>query len=109
MQNEKQPSHIDTAAYTTKSWRIDTDTPPMPDASYVSQPDSGHHTASGCVKLKGMYIERHNKIGRIMMKEIARGRKGGLLVQLDLGSQTKLTDRRYCTPTSNHSPGSSPG
>ena len=26
-----------------------------------------------------------------MLKEIARGRKGGLLVQMDLGSQTKLT------------------
>ena len=54
------------------------------------QPDSGHHTASGCAKLKGMYIERHNKLGRLMLKEIARGRKGGYLVQMDLGSQTKL-------------------
>ena len=54
------------------------------------QPDSGHHTASGCTKLKGMYIERHNKIGRLMLKEIARGRKGGYLVQMDLGSKTKL-------------------
>ena len=54
------------------------------------QPDSGHHTASGCAKLKGMYIERHNKLGRLLLKEIARGRKGGYLVQMDLGSEAKL-------------------
>jgi len=55
------------------------------------EPDGGHHTASGCAKLKGMYIDRHNRIGRILLREIARGRKGGFLVQLDLGSPEKLT------------------
>ena len=37
-----------------------------------------------------MYTERHNKIGRVFLREIARGRKGGYLVQMDIGSADKL-------------------
>ena len=29
--------------------------------------DGGHHTASGCPALKRMYINRHNKVGRLIM------------------------------------------
>jgi hypothetical protein len=38
--------------------------------------DGGHHTASGCPALKAMYINRHNKIGRLIMTRVLRGRKG---------------------------------
>jgi hypothetical protein len=50
------------------------------------QEDGGHHTASGCPKLKRMYIDRHNKIGRAIMKRVMRGRLGAHVLQMDLGA-----------------------
>ena len=48
--------------------------------------DGGHHTASGCPALKRMYINRHNKVGRLIMTRVLRGRKGAFGIQMDLGS-----------------------
>ena len=48
--------------------------------------DGGHHTASGCPALKRMYINRHNKAGRLIMTRVLRGRKGAFVIQMDLGS-----------------------
>ena len=48
--------------------------------------DGGHHTASGCPALKRMYINRHNKVGRLIMTRVLRGRKGAFVIQMDLGS-----------------------
>jgi ribonuclease HI len=50
------------------------------------QEDGGHHTASGCPKLKRMYIDRHNKVGRAIMTRVMRGRLGAYVIQMDLGS-----------------------
>ena len=104
MQNARQPSHIDMDASTTRSWRIGMDMPPMPVACSVVKQTVVGHTASGCAKLKGMYIERHNKLGRLLLKEIARGRKGGYLVQMDLGSEAKLASDGTSIPTQKYSP-----
>jgi ribonuclease HI len=51
--------------------------------------DGGHHTASGCPALKPQYISRHNKIGRLIMTRVLRGRKGAFVIQMDLGSAEK--------------------
>ena len=48
--------------------------------------DGGHHTASGCPALKRMYINMHNKVGRLIMTRVLRGRKGAFVIQMDLGS-----------------------
>ena len=48
--------------------------------------DGGNHTASGCPALKRMYINRHNKVGRLIMTRVLRGRKGAFVIQMDLGS-----------------------
>ena len=48
--------------------------------------DGGHHTASGCPALKRMYINRHNKVGRLITTRVLRGRKGAFVIQMDLGS-----------------------
>ena len=48
--------------------------------------DGGHHTASGCPALKKKYINRHNKVGRLIMTRVLRGRKGAFVIQMDLGS-----------------------
>jgi ribonuclease HI len=53
------------------------------------QEDGGHHTASGCTALTGLYTERHNKLGRLIMKHVIRGRRGGYVIQMDLGSAEK--------------------
>lgn len=56
------------------------------------QEDGGHHTALGCPKLKQQYINRHNKIGRIMMTRILRGRRGAFVIQMDLGSKQRCEE-----------------
>ena len=67
------------------------------------QEDGGHHTASGCTALKKQYINRHNKIGRIIMTRVLRGRRGAFVVQMDLGSQQRCEEdgleyRPRCLP-----------
>ena len=48
--------------------------------------DGRHHMASGCPALKRMYINRHNKLGRLIMTRVLRVRKGAFVIQMDLGS-----------------------
>jgi hypothetical protein len=52
-----------------------------------------------------MYTERHNKLGRIIMRAVMKGDRGGEVVSMDLGSADKavadgvhLTTRRYVPP-----------
>ena len=46
---------------------------------------------SGCQhsSMQGMYTERHNKIGRIIIRAIAKGNRGGEICSMDLGSGEK--------------------
>jgi ribonuclease HI len=59
--------------------------------------DGGHHTASGCPALKAMYINRHNKVGRLIMTRVLRGRKGAFVLQMDLGSAEKCAEDGIAT------------
>ena len=61
--------------------------------------DGGHHTASGCPALKRMYINRHNKVGRLIMTRVLRGRKGAFVIQMDLGS-TEIVQKTASWPIS---------
>lgn len=62
------------------------------ECTLCGQEDGGHHTASGCKALERQYTERHNKIGRIIMRQVLRGRYGTWAVQLDLGSSQKCDE-----------------
>jgi hypothetical protein len=68
------------------------------------QEDGGTHMVSACQHqaMQGMYTERHNKLGRIIMRAILKGDKGGEVVSMDLGASSKtiaegihITTRRY--------------
>jgi ribonuclease HI len=47
--------------------------------------DGGHHMAAGCSACTRMYIHRHNKAGRMILKAVMEGRRGGEVVMMDVG------------------------
>jgi len=47
--------------------------------------DGGHHTAAGCKHLTRLYIHRHNKAGRAILRAVADGKQGAHLVMADFG------------------------
>ena len=51
------------------------------------EPDGAHHSLSGCSHMKGMYIDRHNEAGRLILKALKKGALGGSLVMHDVGHQ----------------------
>jgi ribonuclease HI len=56
-----------------------------------NEQDGGHHAISGCRIVAGTIgAERHHKLGRIIMKAIARGSKGATLVMADVGRKELL-------------------
>ena len=52
------------------------------------------HMAGGCTHptMERMYTERHNTIGRILLRAIAKGRYGACIIATDLGSASKSDD-----------------
>ena len=54
------------------------------------EPDGTRHIISGCRALTGLYTERHNEVGRLVLKAIRKGERGAEVVQHDVGSTTKL-------------------
>jgi hypothetical protein len=66
--------------------------------------DGCHHTASGCPAMTAMYTARHNKIGRQIMTRVIRGRKGGFLIQMDIGSAANCLEDNIPHPTPRHIP-----
>jgi hypothetical protein len=44
------------------------------------QLDRGHHSMSGCPHMSGMYTERHNLGGRILLKALLQGGRGADVV-----------------------------
>lgn len=58
-----------------------------PDCVLCGQLDGGHHALSGCSHLKGLYIERHNAAGRLILRYVTKGSKGGNVVAHDFGKQ----------------------
>ena len=55
------------------------------------QPDGTRHILSGCRALSGLYTERHNAVGRLILKAIRKGESGAEVVQHDVGCAAKLT------------------
>jgi hypothetical protein len=55
--------------------------------------DGVGHIAGGCTHptMERMYTERHNHIGRILLRAIAKGHFGAHIIATDLGSQDKST------------------
>jgi ribonuclease HI len=51
------------------------------------EPDGGHHIASGCKKLKDMYIDRHHRTGRTILKAILKGERAAEIAYADVGSK----------------------
>jgi hypothetical protein len=58
---------------------------PTPNCALCGQMDGGHHSMSGCPHMSGMYIERHNQAGRIMLQALLRGGRGADVVMHDIG------------------------
>ena len=54
------------------------------------QPDGTRHIISGCKALEKLYTERHNAVGRLVLKAIRKGECGAQVVQHDVGSAAKL-------------------
>ena len=54
--------------------------------------DGGTHMVSACQHkgMQGMYTERHNAVGRIIIRAILKGSKGGEICSMDLGSGEKV-------------------
>ena len=58
------------------------------------RPDGVSHALGGCQHraLRGMFQERHNLLGRMLLSEVARGSCGAALLQTDVGCRTKLEE-----------------
>ena len=67
-------------------------------------PDGGNHIAAGCKALSDMYTERHNRIGRIVLRAVAKGNMGGNLISADVGSAEKCTAAGAPALCQNHAP-----
>jgi len=67
-------------------------------------PDGGNHIAAGCKALSDMYTERHNRIGRIILRAAAKGSMGGNLISADVGSAEKCTTAGAPALCQNHAP-----
>ena len=70
------------------------------------QPDSGSHIAGGCQHstMRKMYSERHNRAGRIILKAVKKGSKGGTLCSADLGSKGRCEAAGAPVCDTNHIP-----
>jgi hypothetical protein len=66
------------------------------------EPDGGHHIASGCKALKGAYMERHHKAGRIILKAILKGEKAAEVAYADVGSKEHCSKEGIPMTDSRH-------
>ena len=50
--------------------------------------DGGGHIAGGCLdsRMRGMYTARHNAVARVLLKAVAKGRRGAEMCGADAGS-----------------------
>ena len=62
-----------------------------PNCMLCGQMDGGHHSLSGCPHMSGMYTERHNKAGHIILKGLLQGGKGADVVMHDVGHSQDAT------------------
>jgi hypothetical protein len=51
--------------------------------------DGGTHMLMNCPGTEGLRTERHHETARLIFRAIARGRKGGYLTMVDIGSKDK--------------------
>jgi ribonuclease HI len=56
--------------------------------------DGISHALGGCrhAALRGMFQERHNGLGRLLLAEVAKGSRGAALLQSDVGRRSKLEE-----------------
>ena len=59
---------------------------------HCGEDDSTGHMLNGCTlpELKAMYIERHNRAGRRIVKEITKGKHGANFTMGDVGAYGKV-------------------
>jgi hypothetical protein len=76
---------------------------PTPNCVLCGQMDGGHHSMSGCSHMTGMYIERHNEAGRIMLRALMRGGRGADVVMHDIGHNYNDEIQRDTTSASSGS------
>jgi ribonuclease HI len=68
--------------------------------------DGGTHIASGCndKRMKRMYQERHNRIGRIVLRAISKGEMGGDIRGADVGRADRMEADGAPSFVHNHVP-----
>ena len=58
------------------------------------QPDGGGHIAGGCLdpRMRGMYTTRHDAVARVLLKAVARGKRGAEVCGADVGSEEHMRE-----------------
>jgi hypothetical protein len=70
-----------------------------PNCELCGQPDGGQHSLSGCPELMGLYTNRHNGAGKLIMRYILKGAKGGTAVMHDVGKHNDhAPEQHHSTP-----------
>jgi ribonuclease HI len=73
---------------------------PTANCLLCGQLDGGHHSMSGCPHMSGMYTERHNVGGHILLKALLKGGRGADIVMHDIGHAADASLMRHApTPT----------
>jgi hypothetical protein len=73
-----------------------------PNCLLCGQVDGGHHSLSGCPHLSGLYTNRHNGAGKLILRYILKGSKGGSVVMHDVGKHD--TPTQASSPTADKAP-----
>jgi hypothetical protein len=60
-----------------------------PSCPHCGQMDGGTHMLMECPKTEGLRTERHHDTARLIFRAIAKGRKGGYLKMVDIGTKEK--------------------
>lgn len=65
-----------------------------PNCPLCQELDGSHHIASGCTHttMQLMYTERHNRLGRKVLKAISKGPLGAYITHADLGCEQKCRE-----------------
>lgn len=79
---------------------------PDPMCPLCGQVDGGHHMVSNCrdSRIQCMVAERHNDLGRTILRALRKGHRGGDIVAADVGNADKLTAAGCPAFCHNHVP-----
>jgi ribonuclease HI len=83
--------HYRTGGLNTAKFRHRMKKATTPNCLLCGQVDGGHHSLSGCPHLSGLYTNRHNGAGKLILRYIRKGSKGASVVMHDVGKHDAQT------------------